>query len=83
MSKGFHVSWDYDVRKLTMRIVIEIDSDFLLDRPRDPHSLAHLVDYEQFVGMLEDVVCLKLGLQLPARPIAPERSDGAAPPSPG
>lgn len=47
-------------------ITIKVTQDYLHNCRPARNKLSHLIDMKQFFGMLEDVVCMKWGVEMPA-----------------
>ena len=54
-----------DIQTQDILISIRVPHTYIIhSRPADI-NISSLIDMDQFFGMLEDVICLKLGLELP------------------
>ena len=59
----FEVAKEMDTQDVLIRI--RVPHTYILHGTPAKNNVSDRIDIEQFFGMLEDVICLKLGLELP------------------
>ena len=57
-------AWE-DLSIENFHITIRVPRDYVLNAEPARPNLSHMIDMPQFFGMLEDAICMKLGIEQP------------------